>query len=299
MSRLPLQLQGIIWMITTGFLAVTINTLARYLSTEFGYHPFQIVFFYSLLGLLFYMPALMKKHIAIRTSRMKLYWLRSVFEFGGFSLAFLAVTILPLPMHTALSFTTPLFGSVAAIIFLREESSLHRWLALAMGFSGVLIVAQPGSGEMNSAALLMLGAAMCFAICGISIKKLTHTEPGRRIAFYMLALTAVIALPFAIAVWQMPVFAHIPYLLALGALVAMVQFTVSLAFSKAEVTIILPCFFLNLIWSSIYAYFLFDEMIDNATIIGAAVIIGATMYNAYNARRVGMIAATEKAAMGN
>ncbi len=279
------NIQGIGWVILTGLLIITINTIARILIQDYGYHFWQILFFYCALGCVVYLPLVLKSHTSFHTMRIRLHFLRACLEFCGFSLVFLALTKLPLPVHTALSFTSPLFGAIAAVVFLKEKSSRHRWLALGMGFVGVLIVTRPWATSFGSSALIMVLAAVCFSICMICIKKLTYTEPSSRIAFYMLFLTAMIALPFAAAHWQMPQSAHLPYILFMGVLVALVQFSVTQAFSKADVTLISPFFFVNLLWSALYGWMVFGEIVSLWTVAGGAVILLGAFYAAHHARR--------------
>lgn len=267
---------AIFWMLMTGFIAVSINTLARTLSHDF--HPFQLVFFYDVLGLLFILPIVLIKKTSLKTRRLPLFGARAVLEFTAFSLGFFALAKLPFPTYIALSFTSPLFASVFAIFLLKEDNTIHRWIALLFGFVGVLVMTRPGDGAFRHEAFLVLCAASCFALCSISIKKLTRTEPPVRVAFYMLFLTSIVAAPFAAGVWR-PVPVEIwPKLLLLGAMVASVQYTVSRAMSMGEMTAILPITYLNLLWSSLYAYFLFDEIISYAVIIGGALIIAAAFY---------------------
>ncbi len=299
------NLQAVGWILLTGFLTISIITLGKFLTEDFNYHAFQLVFFYNFLALIFFVPGMMRGRFSIGTTRMKMYTARAILEFSAFSLTFYGLTLMPLPVHTTISFIAPLLGSITAVIFLKEKNHIHRWLALAIGFAGVVIVAQPGARDFELPALVMVGAAMCFAMCDVCIKKLTYTEPPPRIAFYMVSLTSMIALgviliisvidasmpgvvPFT--VWTTPDLGQIPYLALLGLMVAAVQYAVSKAFSKGDVTLILPFFFVNIIWSSLYAYFLFDELIERETIIGGAVIIGATLYVAHHARRQGQSA---------
>jgi drug/metabolite transporter (DMT)-like permease len=274
MSR---NVQGILWIMVTGFLSVSIYTLARILGASF--HPTQVVFFYSLLGMLFFLPYIVKQKVSLRTDQGALYAVRSVLEFSAFSLSFAAITELPFPVHATLEFTSPLFGSILAIVMLKEPNQLHRWMALLMGFVGVLIVTRPDVSGFSSASLLVLGAAFLFAFCGMSIKKLTQTEPPARIAFYMLAGTMLVAAPIAFSYpWQNSIIEHAGLLALLGVLVAGVQFTVANAFERAHVTLILPFFFLNLLWASLFAYIVFDEVISQWTLLGAVFIIGGAVY---------------------
>ena len=261
----------------TGFLSVSIYTLARKLGAFF--HPTQVVFFYSLLGMVFFLPYIVVQKISLKTSQGALYAVRSVLEFSAFSLSFAAITQLPFPVHATLEFTSPLFGSILAIVLLKEPNRMYRWVALVMGFIGVLVVTRPDVSGFSSASLLVLSAAFLFAFCGMSIKKLTQTEPPARIAFYMLAGTALVAAPVAWSQgWHVSVMDHLGMLALLGALVAGVQFAVANAFERAHVTLILPFFFLNLLWASMYAYFVFDEVISPWTMLGAVFIIGGAVY---------------------
>lgn len=284
------NLQAIAWMLLTGFLTISIITLGKFLSEPpHSFHAFQVVFFYNALALVFFVPIFLHKRISLRTTRHRLYLTRAVLEFLAFSLTFYGVTHLMLPVHTAISFIAPLMGSVTAVLILREKNYLYRWLALFLGFSGVLVVSRPWQADFDMLPVLaMLGAALCFAFCDVCIKRLTKTEPAPRIAFYMVSMTAAIALPFALTVWKMPEQVHIPWLLLLGLMVAGVQFAVSKAFSKGDVTLILPFFFFNIVWSSLYAYFLFGEKINQPTMIGAGIIISATLYAAFMARKKGL-----------
>ena len=296
MHRLPLPLQGITWMIITGFLAVCIYGMALYLNKQFGYHPFQIIFFYNLAGLTFYLPGLIRRHISLKTKQTRLFVIRGILEFCAFSFSITGLTMLPMPVHTSLSFTSPLFGSLAAVLLLREPNNLHRWISLLIGFVGVLIVSRPGMMSFDVPALFVLCGSMCFALCGVTIKKLTATEPAGRIAFYMMLVTACVSLPFALSRWSPITLEALPFLLALGVMVATVQYTVSLAFSKADVTVILPFNFLNLLWSSAIAYVFFGQLVDSWTILGGFVILAAAFYGLRFAGRSSIIAATRVAA---
>lgn len=298
------NLQAIAWMLLTGFLTITIITLGKFLSEPpHSFHAVQVVFFYNALALAFFLPMWLKHKFTLATTRWSLYWTRAALEFTAFTLTFYGVTHLPLPAHTAISFIAPLMGSITAVLILKEKNYFYRWFALILGFTGVLIVSRPWrEGFEMLPVFAMLGAALCFAFCDVCIKRLTRTEPSPRIAFYMVSMTATIALVAILAVslasdlfpeavtfdvWMTPRAEHVPWLLLLGLMVAGVQYAVSKAFSKGDVTLILPFFFFNIVWSSLYAYFLFSEEIDRNTILGATVIIGATLYAAFEARRKG------------
>lgn len=282
--------QAIAWMLVTGFLSISIVTLGKFLSEPpHSFHAFQVVFFYNAAALFFFVPLLLKPGFTLRTTRVGLYATRAVLEFLAFSLTFYGVSHLALPVHTAISFIAPLLGSVTAVLILKEKHYMYRWLALGVGFCGVLVVSRPWQAGFDLLPVAaMIGAALCFAFCDVCIKRLTTTESPPRVACYMVSMTALIALPFALWKWKMPETVHLPWLLLLGVMVAAVQYAVSKAFSKGDVTLILPFFFFNIVWSSLFASLLFGERIDSPTALGATIIIGATFYAAHQSRRRGM-----------
>lgn len=281
MSR---NVQAIIWIMLTGFLSVTIYMLARQLGARF--HPTQVVFFYSFVGMVCFLPVILMKRISLRTEQGAMYAVRAVLEFSAFSLSFAAIAYLPLSVHSALAFTSPLFGCLLAVIVLKEPLRVHSVVALVAGFLGVLIITRPDAYGVSSAALWVLVSSFLFAFCSMCIKSLTKTESSECIAFYMLFGTTLVAAPIAFShEWKASVMEHLPMIGLLGLLVAGVQFTVAQAFSKAAVTLILPFFFLNLLWSSLYGYFIFDEIVSGWTVLGAAFIIGGAIYAAYHASR--------------
>ncbi len=298
-KNLSQSTKAMLWMMLTGFLSVSIYTLARKLGGYF--HPTQTVFFYNLLGACCYLPWIVTGHLHLKTAQTKLFGLRALLEFSAFSLSFTAITQMPFPVHATLEFTSPLFGSLLAVFVLKERNHVRRWIALLCGFVGVLIVTRPWTSEFPVASLYVLAAAMLFAGCGMCIKKLTETEPSSRIAFYMLSLTALCASPFALHFWKMPLPEHVPLLVMFGVLVAAVQFTVARAFASAPVTLILPFFFLNLLWASLYAFFLFGEMVSVWTILGGLFIVGGAAYAAIHARECDrqLMKAAEQASLGS
>lgn len=277
-----------------GFIATIITVIAKYLVADF--HPFQIMFFYCALGAIALLPAVLHHYRSIanireqsRTIRWRYHLLRSCFEFTGFSLTFYSILKLPLPMQTSLSYTTPIFASILAVLLLGETMTKTILISLILGTLGICIIHNP-FGEISSdipalgvgAALL---AAVMFSMCAACIKLSTATTPPLLIAMIMLCFTAVIAGVFSISVWQAPTAEHIFLLVALGMLSGLVQFCVSKALTLGTVTKMVPLTYLNLVWASIFAYALFDELIDIHTILGSILIFSAVVFVSMRGRR--------------
>jgi drug/metabolite transporter (DMT)-like permease len=272
-GALSVHAQGILWFISAGLLSTLINTLMRVLTSDFDYHPLQLVFFYSVMGAMTYLPSVLKHRTHYLPHNSRLYLLRAFLEVGGFTLSFYALTLLPFATFTTLMFTVPIIGAVAAVWFLEEEMNRNKWLGLILGFIGIVIVSKPDMEMIHWAIALPLIASLCFAFCGVCIRKMALTDPPVRIAFVTLCLMSCITLPLAITHWQTPTMKHLPYLALLAIMAGSVQFSVGQALAKIKLTTAQPFMFLNLLWSSLLGWMVFDESVALATIIGGGVII--------------------------
>lgn len=249
---------------------------------------FQTVLCYNVFGLLFFLPQILRQPLSeLKPKKPSLLWARAVLEFISFSLSFYSLTLIPLPMHTALLFVTPIFGTIIAMTLLGERPSTVSLTCIFAGFLGVLVITRPGMGmeEMNIGVVLALAAALGFALCGNTIKLLTRTETTNRIALYMLVMTSIIALPFAISTWAHPTLEEWGWLAVIGLLGLSQQLAIAAALVKVPYTTILPMNFAQLVFVSIIAYLVFGELVDIWTLSGAAIIIAGALYNAYHTTR--------------
>src|SRR5687768_4593622 len=123
-----------------GLMAVTIRLASESLDT------FEVAFFRNLFGLLALLPLLRGRMLAsLRTTQLPRYFLRSAIGVASMLCGFWAIGNLPLAQAVSLSYSTPLFVTIAAVIFLHEQVRARRWAAVAIGFIGVLVIVQPGS----------------------------------------------------------------------------------------------------------------------------------------------------------
>ncbi len=277
--------QGIMWFCISGLLSVIININMKYLNHTFNYHPFQLVFCYSLLGSSLYLPAILRGKIRFSTTRSGLYSVRAILEITGFMCMFFALAKIPFAVLVTLTFTTPLIGTIFAVYMLGEKINQQKIIGLMVGFIGIISVTNPFGAEFQLAYLLPMLAACCFALCGVTIRLLAKTEPPSRIAARTLVMMALFSAPFAATQARLPDVSHLPYFALMAILVAAVQFSVGNALQKIELSVAHPFMFLNLIWSSTFAWLLFDEKIASTTVIGAIIIIIGIIINAYGDKK--------------
>lgn len=261
--------------------------IVRHISADF--HTFQIVLFYNVFATLCFVPWLAKRGFKLpKTSAWKLYSLRAVMEFVSFSLSFYALTFIPMPMHTALLFMMPIFGTLLAVSVLNERPTIYSIICIAAGFTGVLIITRPGLHEFSPGIIYALLAAFGFAVCGNVIKLLTRTESSDAIALYMLIMTTVIAsaaigllIMLDVVSWTSPTLTQWGWLAAIGVFGYSQQIAIAAALQRVPYTTIIPLNFAQLVFVSIIAYVVYNEIIDGWTIVGAVIIIAGTLYNAY------------------
>lgn len=275
---------GILWFCLSGFLSVAININMKYLSMKLGYHPFQLVFSYSLLGALIYAPLLLSGKLTLKTEKPSLYKVRALLEIGGFACVFFSLPHIPFAVLVSITFATPLIGTVMAVYILKEQMNKIKTFSLMVGFVGILIVTNPFGAGFKLVYFLPLIGSFCFALCGVLIRIMGRTEPPIRVAARTLIMMALFSLPLASINWQQPILEHFGFFGLLALMVALVQFSVGNALQKIPLTIAHPFMFLNLIWSSLFGWLIFGEGLSMQTIIGASVIVLGVIINARAAK---------------
>ena len=254
-------------------------------------HAFQIMLCYSAIATACMLPWAFKQGLnGLKTTRLKAYGARGLLEYGSFTLSFFSLGFLgeyfTLPMHTALNFITPIFATLAAILILKERGHLHTWLALIAGIVGVLIITRPGMIPLSPGVFYVLGAALGFSLCGIVIKLLCSTESSQHIAFYMLAMTTVLALPMGITHWTDPGLDGWFWLTLIGVIAYLQQVYVARAISKVPYMVLIPINFVSLVFSTVFGYVVYTQSLDVWTLGGALLILAGTIYNASRNRAI-------------
>ena len=257
--------------------------------------PFEVAFFRALIGFLVLSPLLLTIGLRLlATKRPKLHAIRGVINGLSMLCFFTGVTMTPLAELTALSFTAPIFATVLAMLFLGEKVGPRRWLAIMIGFFGTLVILRPGLIDISLGPILILSAAMVWAIALMLIKMLTRTESSVTITMYAsLWLTAICALPaFYVWVWPTPI--DYLWLLLIGCLGTIGQTTMNQSLKLANASAVLPVEFTKLIWAALLGFMLFAEIPDIFTWIGAILIFTSTTYIGIREAYLRRIANTEK-----
>ncbi|CAM3145994.1 EamA domain-containing protein [Sphingomonas antarctica] len=222
---------------------------------------------------------------SVRTTRMKSHAVRSAMGMFGVVLNFSSVAMLPLAEATTLSFTVPMFGTLLAAMVLKERVGIHRWGAVVVGFIGVLIVTQPGSGHLPVlGASIGIAAALSVAGTSLMIRDLGRTEVPLTTVFWFTSISAVtmsLAAPFVLH-------RHDPgdwaIMVLVGVTGGLAQVAVTSSLRHAPVSTVLPMDYSALIWASLLGWLLFGALPGQSTWLGAPVIVASGLYIVWRER---------------
>lgn len=283
-SRQTPALRGILMMCISTVAFSIMHGLVRFVSDVLP--PFQIAFFRNLFGLAFLVPLLMRSRFAIlRTQKIGLHALRGVINIGAMLMFFTALSISPIAKVTALSFTAPIFMAILSVIVLGERFRIYRWLAIFVGFVGMLIILRPGLVEIDTGALLVTGAAALWAVAMIIIKILSRTESSLTIVAYMGIFLGIFSILPALWVWQPFGLQTLGWLVMIGFFGSIAQMSLSQSLKETDPTALMPFDFLKLIWTTLIGMWFFAEIPDIYTWVGATVIFASGLFIALRERQ--------------
>ncbi len=280
-----------------GLMAVTIRLATAHVPTQ------EVAFFRNAFGLLALLPMLMRPgRSPLRTQQLPRYFLRSAIGLGSMLCGFWAVGHLPLSQAVSLSYSTPLFVTIAAVLWLGEKVRIRRWAAVIVGFIGVLVIVRPGHHGFEPGTLIAVLAAVLSALVAIQIKQLTRVDGADTVVFYTYVFWVPLSLVPALFVWTWPTGIAWLWLVATGIFGTAGQLLWTRALRLGEVSALTPISFMQLPLVAACGWLLFGETLDRWTVIGAAIILGSNAYIAHReavlARRAASKAATAGATPG-
>ena len=278
--NIPPSLKGPLWMVWSCLIFVAVWGLIRYTSETV--HPFVIVFWRTLFGILAFTPFLLKHGLSVlKTKHLNLHAARGVFSLFGTLGLFYAIAHIPLADAVAISYSAPVFAAAGAIVFLKEKVRWRRIAALAVGFLGVLVVLRPGFQAFTPGLFAALVGSLTLAGSLVVIKALAGEDRPQVIALYSFLFVLPPSLVIALFFWTWPTWQEFLILALIGLLVGWGHTALARAFIHAEATAVLPFDFSRMIFATIVGVLIFGERIDYIAWIGALIIVGATVYVAH------------------
>jgi drug/metabolite transporter (DMT)-like permease len=213
---------------------------------------------------------------------------RSILLLGSSALNFVAVKYLQLDEVLAILFVTPFLVALLSGPILGERVGLHRWIAIGIGFLGVLVVLRPGSGGLHWAAILALCGAVCYTVYAITTKLLARTDSTETTTFYANMVGAVVMAPIVLFFWTPPPNLLVGFLMALiGFFGGFGHYLLVCGHRLAPASTLSPFIYTQMIWTTTLGFVVFGDVPHKWTIVGSAIVIGSGLYLLHQERKVG------------
>lgn len=262
-----------------GFTAMT--TLIKFLGSDY---PAALQTFYrQLAGVLLLLPLIARDwRGAFRTTRPDIVIFRSSAGVLALIMSFYAYQKLPLADANALSFTRTLWLVPLAAVVLREPIGPRRIGAALVGFVGVLIMLRPGEGGLDAwlgwPQLCALGASFLFALTITGMKVMTRDHSPFVLLVYAAVLGLIFSIPPALFVWRWPTWPDLGLLAAMGVIGTFTQGAYIKGMEAGEAAVMAPIDYTRLVFAVILGFLLFHEVPRTATVVGAVIVVGSTLF---------------------
>ena len=252
------------------------------------YSPLQILFMRNIIALPMAILLTMRMSgiAALRSHRPLAHLMRGLLWIAATMFFFTSLIHLGLAEATAIIFVAPLFITAISALFLKEHVGWRRWLAVLVGFLGVLIVVRPGGAAFQPAALLPVGAAVVYAFLMVSSRWVDPRESVWTLLLWLTGTGAVLSALIVPFVWVPLNSDHVWLFLGLAVFGTAGMTMMSQAFRMAPAAVVAPFDYTALIWATGLGFLIWGDIPDLATYVGAAVIIASGIYLIWRESRI-------------
>ncbi|HFD80563.1 MAG TPA: DMT family transporter [Gammaproteobacteria bacterium] len=266
-------LRGALLISGAGLMFASMGALIRFASQQLDNE--LVVFLRNLFGLLFLLPLILRQGwgATLRTRRLPLHLVRSLFGLASMYCFFFAIAHLPLADAVLLNFTAPLFIPFIAILWLKERVSVQLALAILIGFVGVIFILKPGSGLYSRVALVGLASGAFAALTMVALRRLSSSEPAFRVVvYYALTCTAVSLAP-AVLAWRTPPLAAVAQMAGAGLFATAGQYLLSRGYGYAPASQVGPFVYVAVVFAAAYGWLFWTEVPDWMSLSGTVLIV--------------------------
>ena len=282
--------RGIVYMCVTAIVMFpALNTSVKYLTDD--YSIVQIIWVRAVVHmawmLVLFLPGRGLKLFA--TTKPALQLARSALQLAALVFYVMALTSMPLTTAAAIAFTAPLMVVALSVPMLGERVGPRRWIAVLVGFVGVLVIIRPGDGAVGWASLLVVGAAVCYALFQLLTRRLARHDDFRTTAVYTILVALILSSIAAPFFWTTPqVLTDWLVFLCLGLFGGLGHFFIIKAYEHGFASVVGPFDYGQLIGATAAGYVVFGDFPDSWTWVGAAILVASGIYIARReARAVG------------
>lgn len=237
-------------------------------------------------GIILLAPMLMKADFRFPRGRnLKLHIWRGTFHGLGVLLWFYAMARIPMAEVTAISYTAPIFMTIGAVMFFAEKIQLRRVGAIVAGLAGVFVILRPGFETLSSGQLAQLAATPLFAAAMLLVKRLTQTDSAAMIVIMLNFVCLAVLAPIAVLTWKTPDGMQLMWLVGATVAATAGHYCLTRSYAVADITVVQPITFLQLIWTAMFGFLLFSETPDVWVFAGGSIILAASTYIAHRERK--------------
>ncbi|MBA8667110.1 DMT family transporter [Holosporaceae bacterium 'Namur'] len=276
---------GIYWMIFHGITLTLMFALGKTLSQKMD--VMQMIFTYHLIALLITLSYTFTTGFEkIKTSRIKIHFLRGSLNVCGYITYFYGLKFTTLDSATSITYLIPIFLSYLGTIFFNEKLNRERIITLILGLTGVLVILRPGAPTFEITSLWVFVSVILWSASDLLTKNLGRTENALSQVFYNTLFGSLLSAPFAAYGWQNVIVIDDFFIITLISLLSLAATTsIFRSFQNAEFSIVMPFDYLRLPLSTVLGYLMFGEIMEINTIIGSTIIVFASLYLIYSERK--------------
>jgi len=235
----------------------------------------QVLFFRGFCGMIpiFFLIPRERYFDFYKTSRPLLHFKRCLAGLIAIVAIFIALRKLPLATVVSISFAAPIFTTIFSIFLLKEKVGFYRWLAVFVGFIGIIIISEPGYSSLNVNYLYPIVFCLGLSYVAIAIRQLSSTEPVWLIGLYFSFSIMIISFFTISQEWLMPNLNDLFLLSMVGILGGLANLWLTHSYKLSEVTLVTPLKYLALVFGIFFGYLIWDEVPSIKTLIGASLVI--------------------------
>jgi drug/metabolite transporter (DMT)-like permease len=272
-------------MLFAGFNSSLLHLGVRFVGAELP--SIEVVFLRAVFTLLMTAPFVFRPgKVAWRTNNLWLQVVRGAIGVASMWTWYYALANMPLADAGVLSFTTPIFITIGAALYFRETVGFVRSSAVVLGLIGAAVVLKPGFETISLAAVAAVGSSILWALSLLIAKGLTRFDSPITISFYQPLMIAPIAGLAVIPVWVMPSGQAWLALVGMGAVAAVGNFCYVQALKMVDASTLMPADYVRLLWMVSWGYIFFSEIPGWSTWLGAALIVGSTLFVTWREARL-------------
>ena len=239
----------------------------------------QVLFFRGFFGIIFYFFIIPRDRLNnfYKTKRAGLHFLRCISGLIALVAIFIALRKLPLATVVSISFAAPIFTTILSIFILNEKVGIYRWLAVLIGFLGIIIITQPGISSLNIYYIFPIIFCLGLSYVAITIRQLSTTEPVWLISFYFSLSITILSFFTIPSGWVMPNWSDFLLLSLVGIFGGVANLWLSLSYRYSEVSLVTPLKYLSLVFAIILGYLIWEEIPTLKSLFGAVLVIVSTL----------------------